>query len=81
MRIYLFGYLADDVLGRVIVTPDERTVSELAGQLCAWCGVTTDATSMTVQNEAGDTLAPDMTLAASRLGNGDIFTVSLGATS
>jgi hypothetical protein len=79
MRIYLFGYLDDDVLGRVIVTPEERTVAELAGQLCAWGGATADAAAVTVYNEAGETLAPGLTLAASGLGNGDIFTVSQGA--
>jgi hypothetical protein len=81
MRIYLYGYLGEDVLGRVIVTPDERTVSELAGQLCAWGGVTTDVGSMTVQNEAGEPLAPDVTLTAAGLSSGDIFTLSWGAVS
>ena len=36
MRVYLFGFASDDFLGRVIVTPDERTVAQLAGQLVAW---------------------------------------------
>ena len=30
MRVYLFGFASDDFLGRVIVTPDERTVAQLA---------------------------------------------------
>ena len=29
MRVYLFGFASDDFLGRVIVTPDERTVAQL----------------------------------------------------
>jgi hypothetical protein len=33
MRVYLFGFASDDFLGRVVVTPDERTVAQLAGQL------------------------------------------------
>ena len=35
MRIYLFGYASDDFLARVIVTPNERTVAQLADQLVA----------------------------------------------
>jgi len=30
MRVYLFGFASDDFLGRVIVTPDQRTVAQLA---------------------------------------------------
>ena len=36
MRVYLFGFASDDFLGRVIVTPDQRTVAQLADQLVAW---------------------------------------------
>ena len=36
MRVYLFGYASDDFVGRVIVTPNERTVAELGRQLVAW---------------------------------------------
>lgn len=36
MRIYLFGYASDDFCGRVVVTPDERTVATLADQLVSW---------------------------------------------
>ena len=36
MRVYLFGYASDDFVGRVIVTPTERTVAELGRQLVAW---------------------------------------------
>jgi hypothetical protein len=35
MRLYLFGFASDDFVGRVIVTPDDRTVGQLAGQLAA----------------------------------------------
>ena len=34
--IYLFGYLEDDYLGRVMVASEELTIGELAEQLSAW---------------------------------------------
>ena len=36
MQVYLFGCASGDFLMRVIVTPDERTVAQLAAQLVAW---------------------------------------------
>ena len=51
MRVYLFGFASDDFLGRVIVTPDERTVAQLAGQLVAWGLATERGGSITVRNE------------------------------
>ena len=78
MRIYLFGYASDDFLARVVVTPNERTVAQLAGQLVAWGLAPERGGSLTVRNELGDLLDPDSTIAAAGLGNGDIFTVERG---
>ncbi|MCU1696989.1 MAG: hypothetical protein JWR34_3052 [Mycobacterium sp.] len=78
MRIYLFGYASDDFLARVIVTPTERTVAQLADQLVAWGLEPERGGSLTVRNEVGDLLDPDSTIAATGLGNGDIFTVERG---
>ena len=75
MRVYLFGFDSDDFLGRVIVTPEERTVAQLAGQLVAWGLAPEWGGSLTVRNEAGDVLDPAATIAESGLGNGDIFKV------
>ena len=36
MLVYLFGYLADDFFGRVLVVPSGHTVGQLARQLIAW---------------------------------------------
>jgi hypothetical protein len=74
-RVYLFGYANDDFLGRVVVTPDERTVAQLAGQLVAWGLAPERGGSVTVRNEAGDVLDPVSTIAEAGLTNGDIFTV------
>ena len=78
MRVYLFGFASDDFLGRVILTPDDRTVAQLAGQLAAW-GLTPErSTSLTVRNEAGDILDPEATITQAGLANGDIFRVERG---
>jgi hypothetical protein len=78
MRLYLFGFASDDFLGRVVVTPNERTVAQLADQLVAW-GLSPDrGGSLTVRNEAGDILDPAATIAEAGLGNGDIFKVERG---
>jgi hypothetical protein len=75
MRIYLLGFASDDFLGRVIVTPQERTVGQLAAQLLAW-GLTPERSGpLTVRNEAGDILDPAATISEARLDNGDIFRV------
>lgn len=71
--IYLFGYLEDDYLGRVIVAPEELTVGQLAAQLSAWSyehGAPVAAT-----NEAGHQLDLQAPIHAVGLRNGDIFTV------
>jgi hypothetical protein len=75
MRIYLFGFASDDFVGRVIVTPNERTVAQLAQQLVAW-GLSPETSGcLTVRNEGGDVLDPASTIATAGLSNGDIFTV------
>jgi hypothetical protein len=78
VRIYLFGYASDDFLARVVVTPNERSVAQLAGQLVAWGLAPERGGSLTVRNERGGVLDPDSTIAAAGLGNGDIFTVERG---
>ncbi|MGZ3357247.1 MAG: hypothetical protein ACXVBO_20660 [Isosphaeraceae bacterium] len=78
MRIYLFGYASDDFLARVVVTPNERTVAQLAGQLVAWGLAPERGGPLTVHNETGDLLDPNSTIAAAGLGNGDIFIVERG---
>ncbi len=78
MRIYLFGYVSDDFLTRVVVTPNERTVAQLADQLVAWGLAPELGGPLAVRNEMGDLLDPSSTIAAAGLGNGDIFTVERG---
>ena len=78
MRVYLFGYASDDFVGRVIVTPNERTVAELGCQLVAWGLAPERQGAITVRNEGGDILEPDDTIAEAGLSNGDIFTVERG---
>lgn len=78
MRIYLFGYASDDFLARVIVTPNEGTVAQLADQLIAWGLAPERGGPVTVRNEIGDLLDPNSTIASAGLGNGDIFTVERG---
>jgi hypothetical protein len=78
MRVYLFGFASDDFLGRVILTPDDRTVAQLAGQLVAWGLAPERRASLTVCNEAGDILDPEATITQAGLANGDIFRVERG---
>jgi hypothetical protein len=75
MRVYLFGFASDDFLGCVVVTPDERTIAQLAGQLVSWGLAPGRGGSLMVRNEAGDILDPAATIAEAGLGNGDIFMV------
>ena len=75
MIVYLFGYLSDDFFGRVVVTPNDRTVAQLAAQLTAWGSTPGPSGPATVVNEAGDQLEAGLTIAEAGLGNGDIFTV------
>jgi hypothetical protein len=78
MRVHLFGYASDDFCGRVIVTPDGRTVGQLADQLVAWGPAPERGGPLTVRNEAGDVLEPGSTIAEVALGPGDMFTVERG---
>ena len=78
MRVYLFGFASDDFVGRVIVTPNERTVAELGRQLVAWGLAPERQESMAVRNESGEILKPADTIAQAGLNNGDIFTVERG---
>ena len=78
MRVYLFGYASDDFVGRVIVTPNERTVAELGRQLLAWGLAPERRAAITVRNESGAILEPADTIARAGLTNGDIFTVERG---
>jgi hypothetical protein len=73
--VYLFGYLSDDFFGRVVVTPNDRTVAQLAAQLAAWGSTPGRFRPATVVNEAGHQLDPGLTIDEAGLRNGDIFTV------
>jgi hypothetical protein len=75
--IYLFGYIEDDYLGRVIVAPEELTIGELAEQLCAWSY--DRGAPLAVTNEAGDSLDLRAPVHVVGLGDGDIFRVRRGA--
>jgi hypothetical protein len=76
--VYLFGFLTDDFMGRVLVTPDDLTVGSLAAQLTAWSWHPDQPGAVVVLNEAGDVLDPASTIAQAGLGNGDICTVRRG---
>jgi hypothetical protein len=78
VRIYLFGYASDDFVGRVVVTPNERTVAELGRQLVAWGLAPERQGALAVRNESGEILEPADTIAQAGLSNGDIFTVERG---
>ena len=71
--VYLFGYLEDDYLGRLIVASEELSVGELARQLSAWSYERGKPVAVT--NEAGDDLELLAPIRSVGLGNGDIFTV------
>jgi hypothetical protein len=76
--VYLFGYLADDFFGRVLLVPPDHTVGQLARQLIAWGPTPERVGRCTVTNETGDTLDPLMTIDQVGLRNGDLFTVEPG---
>jgi hypothetical protein len=75
--VYLFGYLSDDIYGRVLVVPNGQTVGQLADQLRAWGPSPAQRSPITVTNESGHALDPGMTIVEAGLENGDIFTVRL----
>ncbi len=74
--IYLFGYLEDDYLGRVVVTSEVLTIETLATQLAAWSDER--GAPVAVTNEAGDELDLRSPIYAAGLRDGDIFTVRRG---
>ena len=76
--MYLFGYLADDFFGRVLVVPSDHTVAQLARQLIAWGPTPERVGRFSVTNESGAALDPVMTIDQAGLSNGDIFTVDAG---
>ena len=78
MRVYLFGYLTDDFLGRVLVAPTNQSVGRLAHQLAAWGLAPGQTGSFIVTNEAGAVLDQALTIDEAGLANGDIFTVAPG---
>jgi hypothetical protein len=73
--VYLFGYLRHDFFGRVLVTPTEQTVADVAHQLVAWGPTPERGTPFRVTNEAGTELDPAQTVSEAGLGNGDIVHV------
>ncbi len=76
-NVYLFGYLEDDYLGRLMMASEELTIGELAEQLSAWSYER--GAPVAVTNEAGDELDLLVSLHSVGLGNGDIFTVRRSA--
>ena len=76
--MYLFGYLADDFFGRVLVVPSDHTIAQLARQLIAWGPTPERVGRFSVTNESGAALDPVMTIDQAGLSNGDIFTVDAG---
>jgi hypothetical protein len=77
--VYLFGFMEDDFMGRVVVAPVGQTIERLAQQLTAW-GLAPEAQgAFTVTNESGAVLDTSQTIAQAGLGNGDIFTVDRSA--
>lgn len=78
MIVYLFGYMSDDFVGRVLVAPTEQTVGRLAEQLVSWGLNPERRDRYRVMNEGGTVLDPALTIAQAGLSNGDIFTVERG---
>lgn len=76
-NVYLFGYLEDDYLGRLMMASEELTIGELAEQLSAWSYKR--GAPIAVTNEAGGALDLLASIHSAGLGNGDIFTVRRSA--
>jgi hypothetical protein len=76
--VFLFGYLEDDFLGRVVSAPPDQTIGRLAEQLIAWGWAPERRRPCTVTNEAGEVLDPEASIAQAGLGNGDIVRVTFG---
>jgi len=75
--IHLIGFVSDDFLGRVLVTPSDQTIGRLAAQLVSW-GNPGAKDRYRVTNEAGAVLDPALTIAQAGLSSGDLFTVHRG---
>jgi hypothetical protein len=78
MLMHLFGFLEDDVLGRVVVASSDQTVGALAQQLCAWVWIWDNVprpAQLSVENESGRQLDPGSTVEGAGLAGGDIFKV------
>jgi hypothetical protein len=75
MLVHLFGFLDDDFLGRVIVTPSDATVTQLARQLRTWSDGLSPADACEVTDEAGNVLDPAWSVEKAGLRPGDLFTV------
>jgi hypothetical protein len=76
MPIFLFGYLQDDFLGRVIAAPADQPVGRVADQLTAWGWSPERRRSCTIRNEADEILDPQASLVEAGLGMYDIVRVS-----
>ena len=76
--IHLFGFVSDDFLGRVLVTPSDQTIGRLAEQLVSWGWNPEALDRYRVTNEAGAVLDPALTIAQAGLSSGDLFTVHRG---
>jgi hypothetical protein len=74
--IFLFGYLQDDFLGRVIGAPVDQPVGRVADQLTTWGWSPERRRSCTIRNEAGEILDPQASVAEAGLGMYDIVRVS-----
>jgi len=76
--VYLFGFMSDDFLGRIVFTPADQTVGRLAEQLVSWGWNPEAHDRYRVTNEAGTLLDPQLTIAQAGLSSGDLFTVERG---
>jgi hypothetical protein len=74
--VFLFGYLEDDFLGRVIAAPIDQPVGRIAEQLVAWGWAPEPRSSCTITNEAGEILDPQVSIAEAGLGMCDIVRVT-----
>ena len=78
MRVYLFGFASDDFFGRVIVTPDERTVAQLAASWWPGAWRPSGAGPSRCATRQATSSIPTRPSPQAGLGNGDIFTVERG---
>jgi hypothetical protein len=76
--VYLFGFMSDDFLGRIVFMPSDQTVGRLAEQLVSWAWNPEAHDRYRVTNETGTLLDPQLTIAQAGLSSGDLFTVERG---